>query len=157
MVELSKVDQIVQNYATEKTPLIQILKAIQQEYGFLSEAVLTQVAKSTGLAMSEIYGVATFYTLFTTKEKGKYIVRMCNNAPCHVNNAGAVVEAVKKHLGVNVGETTADKLFTLEFTSCLGLCAVAPCMMINDEAYGNLTPEKAIMVVEEYRRKGSKL
>ena len=154
MVELSKVDTIVQKYEGVKTPLIPILKEVQQEYKYLSEEVLTHVAKLTGTALSDIYGVATFYTLFTTKEKGKYVVRFCTNAPCHVKGAQAVIEAIKKHLGVEIDETTPDKKFTLEFTSCLGLCAVAPCMTINDDPHGNLTPEKAVAIIEDYRRKG---
>jgi len=154
MVDLSKVNTIVQKYAGVKTPLIPILKEVQQEYNFLSEEVLTEVAKTTGQALSEIYGVATFYTLFTTKEKGRYVIRFCNNAPCHVKGAQAVLNAIEKHLEIKVGETTTDKKFTLEFTSCLGLCAVAPCMMINNDAHGNLTPEKAIAIIEDYRRKG---
>lgn len=155
MVDLSKIDDIVQKYAEEKTPLIPILKEVQQEYSYLSEEVLTRVALSTGEALSDIYGVATFYTLFTTKEKGEYVIRFCNNAPCHVKGADAVLAAIQKHLGIGMGETTPDKKFTLEFTSCLGLCAVAPCMTINDDAHGNLTPEKAVAIIEDYRRKGN--
>jgi NADH-quinone oxidoreductase E subunit len=154
MVDLSKVDNIVQKYTEVKTPLIPILKEVQQEYSYLSEEILTKVALSTGVALSDIYGVATFYTLFTTEEKGKYIIRFCDNAPCHVKGAEKVLTAIQKHLGIEMGETTSDKLFTLEFTSCLGLCAVAPCMTINDDAHGNLTPEKAVAIIEDYRRKG---
>jgi len=154
MVDLLKVNDIVQKYQGEKTPLIPILKEVQQEYKYLSEEVLTQVARSTGIALSDIYGVATFYTLFTTKEKGQYVIRLCNNAPCYVKGSEAVLNAIKKHLGIEMGETTPDKKFTLELTSCLGLCAVAPSMMINEDAHGNLTPEKAIAIIEDYRRKG---
>lgn len=157
MPELSKVDTIVKKYAGENTPLIPILKEVQQEFRCLSPVVLTEVARRTGIALSEIYGVATFYTLFTTKEKGRFIIRLCNNAPCYVKGAEQVHTAIKQHLGIEFGNTTADRLFTLEHTSCLGLCAVAPCMTINDEAYGNLTPEKALMIIEEYRRKGTSL
>ncbi len=155
MPNLDRVDEIVQNYNDTKTPLIYILKDVQNEYGYLSEDVLTKVASATNIPLSEIYGVATFYSLFTINEKGKNIVRCCNNAPCHVNGSKEVLAKVQEYLGVNVGETTNDKAFTLEFTSCLGLCAVAPVMMVNDNVYGNLTPEKAVSILKDYKMKGS--
>lgn len=154
MQDLSRVDEIVQSYSDIKTPLIYILKDVQKEYGYLSDTVLTQVAKKTMIPLSEIYGVATFYSLFTTTPKGKYIVRCCNNAPCHVKGSKEVLEKIKDYLGLEMNETTPDGAFTLEFTSCLGLCAVAPVMMINDEVYGNLTPEKAVAILKDYKMKG---
>ncbi|MBN1478743.1 NADH-quinone oxidoreductase subunit NuoE [candidate division KSB1 bacterium] len=154
MQELSRVDDIIQSYSEVKTPLIYILKDVQKEYGYLSDVVLTHVAKKVNIPLSEIYGVATFYSLFTTKPKGKYIVRCCNNAPCHVKGSKEVLEAIKKYLGLEMTETTACGTFTLEFTSCLGLCAVAPVMMINDDVYGNLTPEKAVAILKDYKMKG---
>lgn len=154
MQDLSRVDEIVQSYSDVKTPLIYILKDVQKEYGYLSDTVLTQVAKKTMIPLSEIYGVATFYSLFTTTPKGKYIVRCCNNAPCHVKGSKEVLEKIKDYLGLEMNETTPDGAFTLEFTSCLGLCAVAPVMMINDEVYGNLTPEKAVAILKDYKMKG---
>lgn len=154
MVDLSQVDTIVKKYADMKTPLIPILKEVQNKYQYLNENVLTEVAKCTNIPLSDIYGVATFYSLFTTKPKGENVIRFCENAPCHVNGAKTVLEAIKKHLGIELGETTADNKFTLESTSCLGLCAVAPCMTINDDAFGNLAPEKAAAIIEDYRKKG---
>lgn len=154
MQDLSRVEQIISSYADVKTPLIYILKDVQKEVGYLSDIVLTKVAKATKIPLSEIYGVATFYSLFTTTPKGKFIVRCCNNAPCHVNGSKEVLDRIKDYLGVEMTETTPDGLFTLEFTSCLGLCAVAPVMMVNDEVYGNLTPEKAISILKDYKMKG---
>lgn len=155
MPDLTVIDKIVENYNEVKTPLIYILKDVQKEFGVLSQPVLTRVAKKTNVPLSDIYGVATFYSLFTTKEKGKYIIRCCNNAPCHVNGSKEVLDKIKEYLGIDFGETTEDKLFTLEFTSCLGICAVAPVMMINDDVYGNLTPEKAVAILKDYKVKGT--
>ena len=154
MQDLTRVDEIVQHYSDAKTPLIYILKDVQKEYGYLSDVVLTHIAKKVDIPLSEIYGVATFYSLFTTKPKGKYIVRCCNNAPCHVKKSKEVLDAIKAYLGVEMTETTENGTFTLEFTSCLGLCAVAPVMMVNDEVYGNLTPEKAVAILKDYKMKG---
>ena len=155
MTDFTQVDKIINSYDTTKTPLIYILKDVQKNYGFLSEDVLTRVAQKIDIPLSEIYGVATFYSLFTTKAKGKHIVRCCNNAPCYVKDSAEVLEQIKSYLGVDTGETTPDGLFTLEFTSCLGLCAVAPVMMIDTEVFGNLTPEKAIAILKDYKLKGS--
>jgi len=154
MQNLNRVGDIVQNYATMKTPLIYILKDVQKEFGYLSKEILTEVAKATNIPLTEIYGVATFYSLFTTEQKGKYIVRCCDNAPCHVNGSKDVLSAIKEYLNLDMGGTTPCGTFTLEFTSCLGLCAVAPVMMINDDVYGNLTPEKAVAVLKDYKMKG---
>jgi len=155
MPNLSKVDAIVKNYIETKAPLIYILKDAQKEFGHLSEDVLTRIAMRTNIPLSEVYGVATFYSLFTTKPKGTHIVRCCNNAPCHVKGSKEVLNKIKEYLGLEIGETTLDKKFTLEFTSCLGLCAVAPVMMVNDEVYGNLTPEKAVAILKDYKMKGA--
>ena len=155
MPDMKKIDEIVAQYSETKTPLIYILKDVQKEMGYLSEQVLTEVARKTDIPLSQIYGVATFYSLFTIKEKGKHIVRCCNNAPCYVNGSKEVLEKIKEYLGVETGETTLDKTFTLEFTSCLGLCAVAPVMMVDDQVYGNLTPEKAVAILKDYKMKGS--
>jgi NADH:ubiquinone oxidoreductase subunit E len=154
MQDLVRVDEIIQSYGDVKTPLIYILKDVQKEYGFLSDVVLTKVAKTVDIPLSEIYGVATFYSLFTTTAKGKYIVRCCNNAPCHVKKSKDVLDAIKEYLNLAMNGTTPCETFTLEFTSCLGLCAVAPVMMINDEVYGNLTPEKAVAILKDYKMKG---
>jgi NADH-quinone oxidoreductase E subunit len=155
MTDYTAVDKIITSYAATKTPLIYVLKDVQKEYGHLSEELLTRIAKKIDIPLSEIYGVATFYSLFTTKPKGKHIVRCCNNAPCYVKDSKEVLTQIKSYLGIETGETTPDGLFTLEFTSCLGLCAVAPVMMIDNEVYGNLTPEKAVAILKDYKVKGS--
>jgi NADH:ubiquinone oxidoreductase subunit E len=95
--------------------------------------------------------VATFYSLLYTKPKGKYTVRVCESAPCHVQGAQEVVDTLVRELGVSFGETTPDGLFTLEKVSCLGVCGVAPAVMIDDRVYGNLTPETVAAVLQEYR------
>jgi NADH:ubiquinone oxidoreductase subunit E len=155
MPDLDKITDIVKSYESTKTPLIYILKDVQKAYGALTEPVLTEVARVTNLPLSDIYGVATFYSLFTTKPKGTHIVRCCNNAPCHVRNSKEVLTKIKEYLQLEIGETTPDNLFTLEFTSCLGLCAVAPVMMVDNDVYGNLTPEKAVAILKDYKLKGS--
>ncbi|MDZ7374797.1 MAG: NADH-quinone oxidoreductase subunit NuoE [candidate division KSB1 bacterium] len=144
-------DAIQGSGAEPRASLIELLKRMQETHGCLSQEVLTKVAAETGLPLSKIYGVATFYTLLTTRPKGRYRIFFCKNAPCHVRGARRVLEAIVEYLGVQPGETTPDGLFTLELTSCLGLCAVAPAMMVGDDVYGNLTPQKAMAILEDYR------
>ena len=149
-------EAVLSNYPeNDASALIPILQDIQDVHGYLPEKELKKVSSHASLPMSRIYGVATFYSLFTTEAKGKHIIRCCNNAPCHVNGSKDVLENIKKYLQVEVGETTVDNEFTLEFTSCLGLCAVAPVMMVDNEVYGNLTPEKAVAILKDYKMKGA--
>ncbi|HPI17620.1 MAG TPA: NAD(P)H-dependent oxidoreductase subunit E, partial [Mesotoga sp.] len=102
----------------------------------------------TGTPLSKIYEVLTFYTMFSTHRRGKYVIRICKSLPCHVTGGQEVVDALKNSLEISFGETTGDGLFTLEETSCLGLCGVSPVMMINDEAYGNLTKERVSEIID---------
>jgi NADH-quinone oxidoreductase subunit E len=130
--------------------LIPILQAVQGEYRYLPEEILTFIATSLGIPPAKVFGVATFYSLFTLKPKGKYIIRVCNGTACHVKKSMDLHAALCEKL--NLGETedtTADMLFTLETVNCLGACGLAPAMVVNDEAYGQLTPDRATAIIEE--------
>ncbi len=129
--------------------LINALHAIQDHYGnYIPLEAAETLKELTGLPLSKIYGVMTFYTMFSNKPRGKYVIRFCKSLPCHVRRGRSVIEALKGKLGIGFTETTEDRLFTLEESSCLGLCGVSPVMMINDEAYGNLTPERVEEIVD---------
>jgi len=130
--------------------LIPILQAVQGEYRYLPEEILTFIATSLGIPPAKVFGVATFYSLFTLKPKGKYTIRVCNGTACHVKKSMDLHAALCDKL--NLGEkqeTSADMLFTLETVNCLGACNLAPAMVINDEAYGQLTPDRAIAIIDE--------
>ncbi|WP_349770838.1 NAD(P)H-dependent oxidoreductase subunit E [Mesotoga prima] len=130
--------------------LINTLHAIQDHYGNFIPIEAAEVLKElTGTPLSRIYEVLTFYTMFSTHKRGKYVVRVCKSLPCHVTGGQAVIDSLKNTLEIGFGETTEDGLFTLEETSCLGLCGVSPVMMINDEAYGNLTPRRVSEIIRE--------
>ncbi len=150
-VKRENVQSLLEKFEPKKENLIPILHDIQNEnvYNYISEDAIWEVAKYLNLTHSEILGVISFYTMFSTKPRGKYIIRICKSAPCHVMNADSIIENVKKTLGIEICETTKDKLFTLELSSCLGICDVAPAMMINDEVYGNLTPDKIKKILKE--------
>ncbi|NLK09044.1 MAG: NADH-quinone oxidoreductase subunit NuoE [Firmicutes bacterium] len=142
--------QIVSQNGAKEEALLQILHDIQADDNSLSEAELLQVARALDIPLSRVYGVATFYSLYSVQPRGKFIIRICESAPCHIVGARAVISAFEEALGIKMGETTTDGKFTLEATSCLGVCGVAPAVMINDEVYGNLTPDKVVEVLAEY-------
>ncbi len=146
----SVVKEALESFGNDR-PMLEVLKKVQLKTGYLSEEAITEVAKQTGEPVSKIYGVASFYTLFNVKPKGEYIIRLCESAPCYIKGAEDILDALKEELGIDVDQTTEDNKFTLEFSSCLGVCGVAPAMMINDIVYGNLTKEKVSAIIEEYR------
>lgn len=145
------IEEIIAKYQEERTPLLCILEEVQEKWGYLPKDVLGYIAKRLDLPSSTVYGVATFYAFLETKPVGKYVIRVCKSAPCHVRGATNVLEALKRELGIQEGQTTKDGRFTLEVTSCLGVCGVAPAMMINDVTYGNLTEDRIREVLALYR------
>jgi NADH-quinone oxidoreductase E subunit len=145
-----RVLDIVSKYEAKEDCVLQILHDVQADNNSLSEAELIQVARAMDIPLSRVYGVATFYSMYSVRPRGKYVIRICESAPCHITGAQAVIRAFEQALGVKMGETTKDRKFTLEYTSCLGVCGVAPAVMINDQVYGNLTPAKVKEVLANY-------
>jgi NADH:ubiquinone oxidoreductase subunit E len=148
---MQKVDEILDRHKDKPGPLMPVLQDLQKELAWLSPEVLTRVAQRLDIHPSKVYGVASFYTLFATKPKGRHIVRICENAPCHVLGAPAVMREVERAAGAKMGETTQDGAFTLEFTSCLGVCGVGPVMEIDGEVFGNLTPAQVPAILGRFR------
>lgn len=147
--------EIVDKNGRDERNLIPILHAIQKSMGYVSTEVMETVAAELGVPVSRVHGVATFYTLFYTKPRGKYMVRLCDSPPCHIEGSKAVREAISKELGIRPGETTSDGNFTFEIVSCMGLCGVAPAIMINDDVYGNLKPEVIHSILAKYKPAGT--
>lgn len=147
--------EIFDKYENASENLISILHDLQNrtDENYLSKSDLESAAKYLNLPFSYVHGVATFYTMYSLKPRGKNVIRICQSPPCQLMGASTITGELKSLLGVDMGETTEDKLFTLEMTSCLGVCGVAPAMMINDEVYGNLTKEKIAEVIEDLRGK----
>ena len=147
-------EKILQNYEPSGDNLLAILHDIQDACPehYLSEADLRAVADHLGLAYSFVHGVATFYTMYSLKPRGRYLIRVCQSPPCHLLGSTTISRELMRLLGIAFGETTPDKLFTLEMSSCLGVCGVAPAMMVNDRVYGNLTPELIAEVIAGLRR-----
>ena len=131
--------------------VIPLLQQAQQAEGFVSEEAIEWVARYTGASASAVYGVATFYSQFRLSRPGRHTIRVCEGTACHVLGIGAVLERLTEKLGIQVGGTTADGLFTLESVRCLGCCSLAPAVMIDDETYGRVTPDSIVEVLETIR------
>jgi len=144
------IQEIVHKYGNKRENLLQILHEIQNksERNYLSSEVLQELSEEMKIPIADIKGTASFYTMFSFVPRGKYLIRVCESPPCHLLGAQTIFKAIEDKLGIKEGETTKDGLFTLEGTSCLGICGVAPAMMINEEAYGNLTVEKINQILE---------
>jgi NADH-quinone oxidoreductase subunit E len=148
--QFAKVCEILDRHRRNPARLIPILQQVQEEYRYLPEDVLTLVATTLGLPPARVFGVATFYSHFTLKPKGKYLFRLCDGTACHVRHSPAILEALYKRLGLDEKRnTTADMLFTVETVSCLGACGLAPVVVVNDEVHGQMDPDRALHLLDE--------
>ena len=147
------VEQICDSYKDEPSPLMMILSAIQKKYGYIPLEVQEIVSRKTGIPVAEIYGVVTFYSFFSLKPKGKYVLGICLGTACYVKNSQAIVDKFSAVLGIAPGETTDDGLFTIEAVRCIGACALAPAMTINGKVYPKVTPDQVGMIIDEYCKK----
>lgn len=151
-IDISLLFPVIEKYGKAKGSLINILQATQDIYGYLPIQALNYISDNTDNKKSVIYGVATFYTQFRLKPIGKYLILQCQGTACHVNGSKEVSQALCEELNITPGQTTEDGMFTLEDVSCLGCCSLAPVMMVNGEAYGNLTPESAVKIIRNIRK-----
>jgi NADH-quinone oxidoreductase subunit E len=140
-------------YDGQPGELIPLLQSAQEHFGYIPRRAIKYISGVTDVPESTIYGVITFYSQFRLQPMGKYVIRVCAGTACHVSGAKVLIEAVQDELGVEVGDTTEDGLFTLFTVACLGCCSLAPVIMINDETHGRLTPATARKLVRTYRRK----
>ena len=154
-VDLSLIDPLIEKHKSKKGNMIPMLQGTQDIYGYLPKESFVKISELTGLNLSEMYGVATFYTQFRLNPVGKHIIKVCHGTACHVQNATAISEALEDALGIKDGETTEDRLFTLESVACLGCCSLAPVMMIGDNTYGKLTGSRAVKIFKEIKIKES--
>lgn len=150
-VDLSLIDPIIKKYKNKRGNLIPLLQGAQNIYGFLPSQTFEKIAQETGLNLSDMYGVATFYAQFRLNPVGKHIVKVCHGTACHVQNAGIITDSIKETLKVYDGATTEDGLFTLESVACLGCCSLAPVMMIGDNTYAKLSGKYAVKIVKEIK------
>jgi len=141
-VNLKQVEKIIAGYRGQKWALIPLVQEIQEKVGYIPPEVIPAIADAVGLFPSQVQGVVSFYAQLYTEPRGKNIVRVCRGTACHVRGGKSILKLVKQHLGLNEGETTPDMEYTLETVACIGVCALAPNIMINKEAHGNMNPKK---------------
>ena len=151
--DLSLLEPVLAQYAETKGSLITILQHAQEIYGYLPQDVIRRISERTGVKPAKIMGVATFYTQFRLQPVGKYWIMLCKGTACHVNGSDLIEKTITEALGIRDGETTEDGLFTLKNVACLGCCSLSPVMMINEETYGSLTPEKTRAILADLREK----
>ncbi|HOY30777.1 MAG TPA: NADH-quinone oxidoreductase subunit NuoE [Bacteroidales bacterium] len=154
-VDLTLMDPIIIKYKGVKGNMIPILQHTQDLYGYIPRKAFIKISEETGLKLSDMYGVATFYAQFRLNPVGKNIIKVCHGTACHVQNADKITDALQEALNVKDGETTEDSFFTLESVACLGCCSLAPVMMIGTETFGKLTGSEAVKIVKEIKIKES--
>ena len=152
--ELTRANEIIEIYGCKQANLIAIMQEIQAEYKYLSEDTLTLIAEKLGVSTAKVYSVATFYENFSLEAKGKYIIKVCAGTACHVRKSQPIYDAIHDYLGLTgKKKTSADGLFTLETVACLGACGLAPVMTIDGEVHSKMTPEAALALLEDIRKK----
>jgi NADH:ubiquinone oxidoreductase subunit E len=144
--------EVFEKYGTDtKAALMPVLQEINYKYGNLSEYMIMRIAEAFDMSATEIYGTATFYHFLRTKSVGTYVISLCKTVSCDMKGKDRIVKVLENELGVKIGQTTADGKFTLEYTSCIGMCDQSPAMLINGKVYSSLTPEKVVDILKEYR------
>jgi len=149
----NQMQAILTNFRGKKDDIIPLLQTVQEEYGYISEDAMLDIAKFTRVPESKIYGLATFYAQFRFTPVGKNRILVCRGTACHVKGVTEILEEIERELDINDGETTSDVQFTLETAACIGCCSLAPVLMINETTYGKLTLKKVKKIIEEYRQK----
>lgn len=144
------VARVIEQYRQKPGSLIMVLHAAQEIFGYLPMELQQFIADGMDIPVSEVCGVVSFYSFFSTQKRGKHTIRMCQGTACYVRGGKKVVEAIKKELGVEVGGTTADGQFTFEIVRCIGSCGLAPAMMVDDDVYKQVTPTKLRGILAQY-------
>lgn len=148
---MASTKDIVAAYRDKQGGLIEAYHAVQRENNYLPREAVTEAARVFGLSEAQAYGVATFYSYLSVEPRGRYIIRMCESAPCHIAGADEVIKALESELGIKVGETTADGKFTLELTECVGQCQATPVVTVNSEPIFDVTPQQIPEILARFK------
>ncbi|HEY5124733.1 MAG TPA: NADH-quinone oxidoreductase subunit NuoE [Ignavibacteria bacterium] len=146
-----EIEELCKSYGSDRSALLPILQAIQKNHKYISDFAQQEIARMLDIHPVEVYSVVSFYTFLHSEPKGRNIVRLCRTIVCDISGKDLVENAITRELGIKFGETTKDKRITLEYTNCLGMCDQGPAMMINDNIYTQLTPEKAVKILNELK------
>ena len=153
--ELSTVDAIIERYRSKPGSLIPVLEDVQDALGYLPACIQKKIALGLGMPFSEVYGVVTFYSFFTMVPRGKHTVKCCLGTACYVRGGKKILEKLSGTLGIEPGETTADRLFSLETVRCLGACGLAPVVTADDETFRHVKPTKVVELLKDYDYRSS--
>jgi len=148
-----QLQEAIARHKGERGAVMPVLQEAMNIFGYVPQDVQEIISEGLGVTLSEVYGVATFYSQFSLEAKGEYVIGVCLGTACYVKGSQKIMGELSKQLGVEVGRTTKDGKFTLNATRCLGACGLAPVMMINDEVYGRLTPDQVSGILDQYRAK----
>ena len=151
---VKQIEEIIAKYQDEKTPLMMILSEVQREFGYIPLEVQELISDKTGIPVSDLYGVVTFYSFFSLTPKGKYVIGICMGTACYVKGSQQILDKFSEILGIGAGETTKDGLFTIDALRCIGACGIAPAVTINGKVYPKLTVDQVASIVDEYRAMG---
>jgi len=148
---LNRLDPVIESYRIKPGGLIPALQIAQGIIGYLPEDAIKRIAAGFGKSYSEVAGVVGFYSFFSTMPRGRHVIRVCLGTACYVRGAGQVLEAMKKELRIDVGETTGDRMFSLEVARCFGACGLAPAIMVDEEVHHRVKPSRVKEIFEQYR------
>ena len=147
-----KLAEVIAQHKGQPGPLMPVMQAAQDIFGYLPLEVQNTIAEGLEVPLTEVYGVATFYSQFSLEAKGEHVVSVCMGTACYVKGAGIILDKLKEKLGVEVGKCTEDGMFSLEACRCIGACGLAPVMMINEDVYGRLSPDDIEGIIEKYKK-----
>lgn len=149
---LREIAELAEKYEHKRDGMLPILEAIQEKYRYISDFAMQEVARQLGVFPAEVYGVVSFYSYLSTEPKGRFVIRLCRNLSCDFAGKQAVARQLENELGISFGQTTRDRIFTLEYCNCLGMCDHAPALLVNDDVYTEVSPELVSDIIEHYRR-----
>lgn len=145
-----EIQAIVDAYPGEKRYILAIMQDLQKECNYLPREGLELIAGHTGIAFSEVYSLATFYKAFSLVPRGKYNIKVCDGTACHIKGSAVIIDQILNSLGIKPGETTEDRLFSLETVNCLGACAIAPVLMVNEKIYPKVSSSGLLDIIKAY-------
>ncbi len=146
--------ETIEDTLNDPSQVIPLLQKVQEKEGYIPEKAIEEISIITGVSISNIFSVITFYKQFRLRPPGRFIIRVCDGTACHVNNARTLLDILNDELKLEGSDTTEDGLFTVMPVACLGCCSLAPVIMVNDDTHGKLTPQKLRKLIKDYQRKG---
>ena len=150
-ISIKEINKLLSAYPKEKRYSLAVLQDMQRSYGYIPREGLEAVASYLGVKVSALYSMATFYRALSLTPKGKHVIRVCDGTACHIRGSPVLLDALKRNLDINAGETTKDGLFTVETVNCLGACAIAPVMVIDGKYYPKVNPDGVAAILKDYR------